>query len=525
MEPNGTGRRALLLGQLIAHHHLTAPAHSRGGACSDIRELLSGYDPDLDEAVRVELDMVLAEADRARAGLDSDPHALASWIAERLAAEDMAHNRQVLWALLGGDDRLLEEQLVLRPTSPGPEGNGARPSRGRRWMAHVAVPSEDRQIRQRGAWLARQGAAAVMNLVVATTVVVTWAVLWLPASTPPQMSWPTLALKAFALWCLAFLPCWLYVRFLGQRAGALWDEYVLNLHRLGLDEPRYLPRPPRTSQFHDEWARDGGRTQIQDRNIYRQKFNAYYGRSVADTARAENFRVRLDTLFPVFLTAAVLSVCWAAVLWDDRFLQEPRTVWDVMKFAFLGAYVFIAQMLMRRFFASDLRPSAYTSALLRIAVVLITVTAVYQVLEISLGASADLRRWETVVAFTVGFLPLIAMQLIVRAASAPLRISVRSLDPDYPLSQLDGLNVWYAARLEEENIDDMQNLATANLVDVILHTRLPVGLIDWIDQAHLFLHLDRVERGIWENRQARKPKRNGGSAERHARADCLIDSN
>jgi hypothetical protein len=37
----------------------------------------------------------------------------------------------------------------------------------------------------------------------------------------------------------------------------------------------------------------------------------------------------------------------------------------------------------------------------------------------------------------------------------------------------------------------MQNLSTANLVDVILHTRVPVGrLVDWIDQAVLYLHLE-----------------------------------
>ena len=45
-------------------------------------------------------------------------------------------------------------------------------------------------------------------------------------------------------------------------------------------------------------------------------------------------------------------------------------------------------------------------------------------------------------------------------------------------------------RLVEEGIEDMQNLATANLVDVILHTRVPVGrLVDWLDQAYLALHL------------------------------------
>jgi hypothetical protein len=36
----------------------------------------------------------------------------------------------------------------------------------------------------------------------------------------------------------------------------------------------------------------------------------------------------------------------------------------------------------------------------------------------------------------------------------------------------------------------MQNLATANLVDLMLHTRMPISrLVDWIDQAFLYLRV------------------------------------
>jgi nitrate reductase NapE component len=355
-------------------------------------------------------------------------------------------------------------------------------------------------------WLKQQFAILLMNVVVAA-VVVAAALLRLLDSGSTRVSPPELALKVFALWCLAFLPCWLYVRFLGQRAGALWEEYVLNLHRLGWDWPRFLPRPVETSHYFQEWSADGGRSeQAPEQNIYRKKFNAYYGRSVAENAAEENFRVRLDTLFPVVLTAAVLAVCWAAVLWDDGFLRAPSTFWDVLKFGFLGAYVFIVQMLLRRFFGSDLRPSAYTSALLRIIVVLVSGAALYQLLEIWLTGSGEARRWEAAVMFTIGFFPLVASQVLLRAAAAPLRFAMPSLKSDYPLSQLDGLNIWYEARLMEENIEDIQNLTTANLVDVILHTRAPVGrLVDWVDQAHLFLHLDRVEHGVKEARRARQP--------------------
>jgi hypothetical protein len=61
-----------------------------------------------------------------------------------------------------------------------------------------------------------------------------------------------------------------------------------------------------------------------------------------------------------------------------------------------------------------------------------------------------------------------------------------SATSEYPLDQLDGLNLWYEARLTEEGVEDMQNLTTMSLVDVMLHTRVPPGrLVDWVDQAFL----------------------------------------
>ena len=290
------------------------------------------------------------------------------------------------------------------------------------------------------------------------------------------------------MWALAFLPGWLYIRFLGQRAGALMSEYVLNLHRLGWDAPQYLPEPLETSPFHEEWRKAGGPSHASSHNIYLQKFDAYYGRSTTSGLAARrgetNFMVRVDTLFPVFVMTATLAVGWIAVLWDTSFIDGATSAADVLKYAFLGAYAFIAQDLVRRFFQSDLRPSAYASALLRIAFVLITMAALLQLIG---ALTPDV---QATVAFVVGVFPLVALQALQRAASRVLQTVVPQVTPRYPLSDLDGVNIWYEARLVEEGIEDMQNLATANLVDVILHTRVPVGrLVDWLDQAYLALHL------------------------------------
>ena len=380
-----------------------------------------------------------------------------------------------------------------------------------------------------GWWLRRKAVAGLMNLLIVMTAAV--AVLTGGQAGPGEGSWGSWVLRLFALWCLAFLPGWLYVRFLEVRKKALWQEYVLNLHRLGWDKPGYLPRPPAASAFYAAWS-TGRAAGSQVNSIYRQKFDAYYGRDLSrdddrDEDRDEDRvprrdgiqalrrvppseRVELSTesLFPLFLATAVFAAGWTAVLWDTGFVTAPAGAWDVLKYAFIGAYAFVASMLIRRFFQSDLRASAYASAVYRIAFVLLIVVTAHQVI----GGQAVTGHAEVAVAFMIGFFPLVGLQVLQRATSVALRKYVPRVTPDYPLDQLDGLNLWYEARLTEEGVEDMQNLTTVNLVDVILRTRVPVGrLVDWIDQAFLLIHLEPAERG---ELTGRRPEAGGAEARR-----------
>src|SRR3954451_24484380 len=125
----------------------------------------------------------------------------------------------------------------------------------------------------------RRAAAAIWMNVLVGAVVVTAAVLSGPRTPASGPSWDVRALTVFAIWLLSFVPGWLYVRFLGLRADALWNEYVLNLYRLGLDEPEWLPPPPAESAYVRLPRAGGGGDQ--KTNIYRQKFDAYYGRKIS----------------------------------------------------------------------------------------------------------------------------------------------------------------------------------------------------------------------------------------------------
>ncbi len=359
-------------------------------------------------------------------------------------------------------------------------------------------------------WLRRKAVAAWMNILIAAAAVVTivTAGFLTEQHWPDPRTWGVGALKLFVLWCLSFLPGWLYIRFLGMRAKALWNEYVLNLHRLGWDRPWHLPEPPVTSDFHAQWEENQDSRRKTAGNIYQQKFEAYYGRQVPSAALNgrvagtpedqasdpdADYVVSTESLFPVFLATAVLAVGWAAVLWDTRFITAPSGAWDVLKYGFLGSYAFVTSMLIRRFFQSDLRPSAYASSVFRIMLVLLIVAVLHQMIA---GASPVIGHAELAAAFVVGFFPLVGLQALQRVTSKTLRRFVPPVTSEYPLDQLDGFNLWYEARLTEEGVEDMQNLTTMNLVDVILHTRVPAGrLVDWTDQAFLLIHLERADRG------------------------------
>jgi hypothetical protein len=465
---------------------------------ADHEEVVDPTEPDVHLAVRLELqhivstepDLLTLAADASEPVRDRAVERLGQLLLDR---DD--HAVEVLWALLVGSGT--QPRLDVLSAAAIGAADSAGPS-DRRW------PSAGPHVRRflRAGWLRREVAAIWMNVLIAAVLFFAWWLAWPPSGEAPPTG--ILALGVFAVWVLAFLPGWLYIRFLGQRAGALWDEYVLSLHRLAWDSPGYLPRPPVNSQFYAEWFNDGGALFAHRQNIYRQKFDSYYGKSVSAAGHRQGGPVRIETLFPVFLITATFAVCWTAVLWDPSFFSAPTSVWDVLKFAFLGAYSFSAQMLIRRFFQNDLRPSAYANVMLRIIVVLILVAALSQLMP------ADNLRNQAVVAFIIGFFPLVGMQALQRTAAAILRAAVPSLSPPYPLNQIDGLSVWYEARLLEEGIEDMQSLATANLVDVILHTRVPVGrLVDWVDQAHLYLHFDRIERGWLERTLGTRKEKEG----------------
>jgi hypothetical protein len=295
-------------------------------------------------------------------------------------------------------------------------------------------------------------------------------------------------LKLTVVVIFALVPGLLYLQFLVVRGRTLWEEFVFSLERLGI------------------W--DAG-VPLGPEDLYRRKFEAVYGKVVkprektaagaAASEKAARAAPRGDTMLPVLWTTVLLSLGWVlimqpealagrrALLGDIKLLPSPLLVQRPVQLGFIGAYFFVVNMIVRRYFQDDLRADAYLNAVTR----LVSVVLIVVVLSLIWPASWSAELLGGV-AFLVGIFPQTGISLIRLIVAKGLRVErlLKSLHIEYPLSDLDGLNVWYESRLLEEGIEDMQNLATASLVDLLLRTRIPVGrLVDWIDQAHLYLRV------------------------------------
>ncbi|MDQ3569038.1 MAG: hypothetical protein M3396_00125 [Actinomycetota bacterium] len=309
-------------------------------------------------------------------------------------------------------------------------------------------------------------------------------------------------LKIASTSLLAFLPGWLYLQFIKNKGQSLYDEYVLNLFRLHIDEYANLPAPPQHTSYYQRWKIEHSRlgTKTKD-NLYRKKFEAIYGKSSVSTSSliyGRQVRDRAETFSPVLFATILFCLGWVLIL-DPEFYRGIDLFGDLslsgrldlpseaLRFGFLGAYSFILQDLIRRYFRDDLKTGAYISAVVRIVFVTLVVTAVDLLWP---GASAH----EHVFAFLVGFFPQVGLQALQAALAKPLGKLIPSIKANYPLSELEGLNIWYEARLAEEGIEDMQNLASANMVDLLLRSRAPIArLVGWMDQAFLCLCLPRSQ--------------------------------
>ena len=236
------------------------------------------------------------------------------------------------------------------------------------------------------------------------------------------------------------------------------------------------------------------------------------------TARYEPQEYLLPVLYITVVFAALYGMTHPAVIatgvWSGLLKVDLSALQDLgeqpaiiqgrfLFWCWLGAYVYSVERTVRHYLAYDLNPSVYISAAKRfiIAFVIGAVLSVGFVVlsDVDLGAAgangaqAKLLSTDTrlvlvyIVAFVSGIFPERGMRWIVATAARAMGSNGKQPeDEQRSLSEIEGISYWHRGRLEDEGVENIQNLATAHLLTLIVRTPYDVGqLVDWVDQAIL----------------------------------------
>lgn len=166
----------------------------------------------------------------------------------------------------------------------------------------------------------------------------------------------------------------------------------------------------------------------------------------------------------------------------------------VIQFGFLGGFIYTSISLLLRFLRRDIVPRVYFNSAFRLLFSAVASVIVYFLYIITQGNKepmlSDINPQLLLVCFTIGIAPI---QFLIKVADNQLSsLSIgwkrsKTAGSD-PVTHIEGINLLVAERLEEENIDCIQQLSLCIPKDLAFKTNYEISaIIDWKDQAILYL--------------------------------------
>lgn len=150
-------------------------------------------------------------------------------------------------------------------------------------------------------------------------------------------------------------------------------------------------------------------------------------------------------------------------------------------YAFSGVYLFNLGTIVRRLYLGDLNEQVFWGAINRLWLSM-GLALVFLKIPVPQGG-------QSYIFFGIGFLANTFLDWVLGKCLEFLNRGKPKSD-DLPLQMVKGINIWKEYRLEEEGIENVQNLATADVTELTVRTHYNFRtLIDWIDQALLLTRL------------------------------------